>query len=78
MREKETRLLVTFRSTTGAMAMEKLCHANHIPGRLIPVPQSITAGCGFSWSAPIESREEIEDFIMAQHLEVDGLYTMLL
>ena len=46
MREREERCIVTFRTTTGAMAMERACKAAGVPGRLIPVPRTITAGCG--------------------------------
>ena len=35
MREKQLRLIVTFNTTTGAMAMEKACKSENIPGRLI-------------------------------------------
>lgn len=78
MREKQLRLVVTFRTTTGAMAMEKICRNRNLPGRLIPVPRAITAGCGMCWSAPPESREAIEELVMAEHLDVDGLYDILL
>ena len=78
MREKQDRFVVTFRTTTGAMATEKLCHARNVPGRLIPVPRAITAGCGMCWSAPPESRDAIEELVMAEHLDVDGLYNILL
>ena len=37
MRAKELKLIVTFHTTTAAMAMEKACAAAGIPGRLIPV-----------------------------------------
>ena len=46
MREKQERFVVTFATTAGAMAMEEACRAAGLPGRLIPVPRSITAGCG--------------------------------
>ena len=49
MREKQLRLIVTFNTTTGAMAMEKACKNENLPGRLIPVPRQISAGCGLSW-----------------------------
>ncbi len=52
MREKSMKLLVTFHTTAGAMAMEKYCKAQEAPGRLIPVPRSITADCGLCWMAP--------------------------
>ena len=45
MREKQLRLIVTFKTTTGAMAMEKACKGENIAGRLIPVPRQISAGC---------------------------------
>ena len=31
------------------MAMEDYCHEQKIPGRLIPLPQEISAGCGLAW-----------------------------
>lgn len=78
MREKQKRFLVTFRTTAGAMAMEKRCRERELPGRLIPVPREISAGCGMCWSAPPEARDALEELIMEQHLDVDGLYERLL
>ena len=59
MRKKELKLVVTFHTTADAMAMEKACKENHVPGRIIPVPRSISAGCGPSWCAGLSDREEI-------------------
>ena len=78
MREKRERFVVTFATTTGAMAMERACRAAGLPGRLIPVPRSITAGCGMCWSAPPEAQAELEDLVVREKLDVDGLYTVLL
>ena len=33
------------------MGWEKECAARGIPGRLIPLPSEITAGCGLDWKA---------------------------
>lgn len=74
MREKTIKLIVTFHTTTGAMAMETLCKERHVPGRLIPVPRAITAGCGLSWCAPTEHRGEIEALTRAEGLDTDGFY----
>ena len=46
MREKKRWLIITFHTTAAAIAMEKLCRAKGLPGRLIPVPRELTAGCG--------------------------------
>ena len=48
MRKKELKLVVTFHTTADAMAMEKACKENNTPGRIIPVPRAISAGCGLS------------------------------
>ena len=78
MREKTEKCVVTFRTTTGAMAMERLCREQGVPGRLIPVPRSITAGCGLCWAAPREAREAVEDLVVKEHLDVDGIYAIIL
>ena len=78
MRQKEEKCVVTFRTTTGAMAMERLCREQGVPGRLIPVPRSITAGCGMCWAAPREAREAVEDLVVKEHLDVDGIYAIIL
>ncbi|MEG0368785.1 MAG: DUF3343 domain-containing protein, partial [Hungatella sp.] len=54
MRIKEERLVITFHTTTEAMAAEQAFRLAGIPGRLIPVPRQISAGCGLAWSAPAE------------------------
>ena len=78
MREKKEAFIVTFRTTTGAMAMEQRCWASGLPGRLIPVPRSITAGCGMCWSAPPSARADLEALVIRERLDVDGLYAVLL
>lgn len=78
MREKRERCVITFRTTTGAMAMERLCRAGGVPGRLIPAPRAVTAGCGMCWAAPPEAREAVEELVIRERLDVDGIYTILI
>ena len=59
MLKKKPALIITFATTTQAMAMEKFCARENLPGRLIPVPREITAGCGLSWKALPEDRERL-------------------
>ena len=56
MLKKKPTLIITFSTTTQAMAMEKFCIQQNLPGRLIPVPREITAGCGLSWKARPEEK----------------------
>ncbi|MBQ2738632.1 MAG: DUF3343 domain-containing protein [Oscillibacter sp.] len=78
MREKIPRLIITFPTTTAAMAMETFCRGRQLPGRLIPVPRSITAGCGVCWAAPVEAREELEETVMEHHITISGIYHVLI
>lgn len=74
MRKKELKLVVTFHTTADAMAMEKACQELHVPGRLIPVPREISAGCGLAWCAPLEAREQVESIMRENGIEQDALH----
>lgn len=74
MREKRLMLIVTFAATASAMAMEKACAACGAPGRLIPVPAQVRAGCGMCWCAPPEQRARVEAAARSAGVETDGWY----
>ena len=78
MISQEKRLIITFRCTTDAIAMEKSCKATGAPGRLIPVPRSISASCGLSWCAPPTSRTALEKLLQEQDLDPEGIYECLI
>lgn len=58
MRKKEKRLVAAFNSTHDAIAFEDYCHSNGIPGRLIPLPREISAGCGLAWCEDDPNQED--------------------
>ena len=68
MIKKEWKLIITFYTTTEAMAMEQACKEEGAEGRLIPVPRSITAGCGLAWCAKVES-----EGVLRQLMEQRGI-----
>lgn len=74
MRKKELKLVVTFHTTADAMAMEKACKENNVPGRIIPVPRAISAGCGLSWCADLSDREEIVSMMKKAGIEEEEIY----
>lgn len=78
MREKTLRTVVTFRTTTDAMAMETYCASRGVAGRLIPTPSIISAGCGLCWSAPAEEKAGVLAAAEAAGIERAGVYEMLL
>ncbi len=74
MRKKELKLVVTFHTTADAMAMEKACKEYQVPGRIIPVPRAISAGCGLSWSADLGDREQIVDMMRKAGIEEEEMH----
>ena len=78
MREKKLWLVITFHTTAAAIAMEKLCRAKGLPGRLIPVPRELTADCGMAWRAEIDKRTALEALATGEGLEVEGFYELTL
>ena len=74
MRKKELKLVVTFHTTADAMAMEKECKKVGAQGRMIPVPRSISAGCGLSWAAPLEAVEQIKHVMQEKGIEREELH----
>ena len=49
MRVKRSYIVLSFNATVDAMAWEKHCAEAGIPGRLIPLPRELSAGCGLAW-----------------------------
>lgn len=70
MREKKNYRIITFHTTSAAMAMEKYCNENAIKGRLIPVPRQLSAGCGLAW------RMDPADYeVCGERMEESGIET---
>lgn len=74
----EERAVFTFPTTTDAMHMEYLCGKRNLPGRMIPVPTSISAGCGLAWSAPPASREAAQKAAREGGVRVEAVTMLVL
>ena len=73
-RLKRPAIVLSFAKTTDAMAVEKHCMTNNLPGRLIPIPREITAGCGLAWKAAPEDEELLVSGLSEAGLPWSGLY----
>lgn len=71
MREKSWKYIVTFQTTTAAMAFENLCMQKEVPGRLIPVPKELSSGCGLAWCVPFEDAKFIDELIKNENPQYD-------
>lgn len=76
MRKKTKQLLITFSTTTAAMAMEKRAQQMRIFGRLIPLPSEISAGCGLSWKTKPEEKEKMLEFLEEEKLKWEAMYEL--
>ena len=77
MRPKTLKLVVTFHTTAAAMAMETLCKAQNLPGRLIPTPRELTADCGMAWCAPTDAAPALRALADSRNLEYEGWQELL-
>lgn len=59
MRARGPRCVVTFSTTADAMAFEVAAKERGLPGRMIPVPSAIDAGCGFAWRCEPAERDAL-------------------
>lgn len=72
MREKKQGLVFSFRSTQDAMAVEEYFQKLGIPGRIIPLPKEISAGCGLAWVSPPEDRAQVDQALKELCIQAEG------
>ena len=72
-RVRRSALVVTFPSTSAAMACEELAGARGLPGRMIPVPGEVSAGCGLAWKAAPADRGLLESALAAAKVPVEAM-----
>lgn len=78
MLQKKLCLVVTFDATAAAMAAEKYCLERGVPGRLIPVPREITAGCGLAWKAEVDQEEAVTAALEAADIAYGGVHRVVI
>ena len=71
---KLPKTVVTFSSTADAMQMETVAHDKKLPGRIIPVPSEIDAGCGLAWSCERGQTDALLAGIKAYGLACEGVF----
>ena len=78
MRAKEPKIIVTFVNTTDAMKMEAVCEERKVPGRMIPVPKVISAGCGLAWCSAPENEDVIREVLNFAGLKEQAIHNCLI
>ncbi len=65
MWRKRPVLVIAFTSTEQALAAEAMLQQQGLPGRMIPIPSQISAGCGLAWKAETEQQELLLEALTA-------------
>ena len=78
MREKQNYIVISFHTTAEAIALEKFCNQRNYPGRLIPVPREISAGCGLAWRMKPAEYAEFENRIIESGIAYEAVTEVLL
>ncbi|MCR5290147.1 MAG: DUF3343 domain-containing protein [Treponema sp.] len=74
-RVAKTYLVIAFHTTAEAMATEKICNSFSPTGRLIPLPRSVSAGCGLAWKDVVEHKEQLAQELAKNDIIPEGFYT---
>ena len=56
------------------MAMEKACKEHNVPGRIIPVPRAISAGCGLAWCAELTDKDAVSAMMRQAGIEEEDMH----
>lgn len=78
MRPKELQCVVTFQTTTEAMAFEEAARKEGLKGRIIPLPRAIASGCGLVWREDPLGRVAIEKLLKEHHLRYDSIFELVI
>lgn len=73
MLKKKLKLIITFHTSSEAMATEKACKDEGIIGQLISAPRELTADCGISYAAEVGDKDRIEELLNSKKIEYDRM-----
>lgn len=72
-RISELYLVITFQTTTQALYMEKKAKEHQMPGRMIPLPKAIDAGCGLVWATKERDKKIWNNFLKCELIPYDQM-----
>lgn len=70
------RLYISFYTTSEAMATEKVTKEYQIPGRLVPIPRNISAGCGMAFMTNIEHQNILYEILNQEDIEYEDFHIL--
>lgn len=74
--EKTPHAVAVFATTSDAMAVQAAFEAGKVPGRMIPIPAQISAGCGLAWCVPADQEEELREALAREQLRFEAIHVV--
>jgi len=66
--------IATFRTASMTIMFERTCRKEGIRSKIVPVPRSLSASCGFACEFPCEAIENIKQICETKKIEVDSFH----
>lgn len=66
-------LYISFHVTADSIACRLACEENNIVGKLVPVPRSMSAGCGMAWKTEVAEEDIIRKLLGQKDIEWDQM-----
>lgn len=76
IREKRKQLVISFSDTTAPLRLDVLAQKEPVPGRTIPLPSEISAGCGMAWKAELSDREGLILLMKEKNIRWEAIYEL--
>ena len=78
MINQEKKIVITFSMQDDLMAMNRFCKKNNIDGKVIHIPQTLTAGYGLSYELDMKYKNTIEKTLKDNGLFYEGIYEIII
>lgn len=69
-------IVITFDTTTDAMMMEAFAKENKLSGKLIPLPNEISAGCGLAFKIETEDLEKVTKTLEENSISYEKIHKL--
>ncbi|WP_306485618.1 DUF3343 domain-containing protein [Anaerococcus sp.] len=69
-------IVITFDTTTDAMMMELFAKENKLSGKLIPLPNEISAGCGLAFKIETEDLDKVTKTLEENSISYEKIHKL--
>lgn len=77
-RQRQQYLVVTFSSTAAALQWEQEARKAGFGGRLIPIPETLSAGCGLAWRDAPAQEMPLRALAERMKIPAEGYHLLIL